>query len=138
MKIQPYLFFDGSCEQALQFYQRAVGAKVEMMMRYKESPDPHPPGMVPPNYGEKVMHSTVRIGDSFVMAADDCTGGAKASTGFALSLDLADAGTAKRYFDALADGGRVKLPITKTFWSPAFGMLVDRFGVNWMVGVSTE
>jgi PhnB protein len=133
MQIQPYLFFDGSCEQALQFYQRAIGAKVEMMMRYKESPQPHTPGMVPPGYDDKVMHSSVRIGESVIMASDDCTGRTKASSGFSLSLSGGDPAEAKRRFDALAEGGQVTMPITKTFWSPAFGMLRDRFGVQWMV-----
>ena len=133
MQIQPYLFFDGSCEQALQFYQRAVGARTEMIMRFKDSPEPPPPGMVPPNYGDKVMHSSSRIGDSIVMAADDCTGGTQVHSGFALSISTGDAGLAKKYFDALADGGQVMMPLSKTFWSPAFGMLRDRFGIHWMV-----
>ena len=133
MQIQPYLFFDGSCEQALQFYQRTLGAKVELMMRYKDNPEPPPPGMVPPGYDDKVMHATVRIGDSTVMAADDCTGGSPKPQGYALSLNAADPAEAKRRFDALADGGEVTMPMQKTFWSPAFGMLRDRFGVHWMV-----
>jgi PhnB protein len=133
--IQPYLFFDGSCEQALQFYQRALGAKLEMLMRYKESPEPPPPGMVPPNYGEKVMHASLRIGDSVVMAADDCTGKSKAFSGFSLSLTAPDEATARRQFQALSEGGVVNTPLAKTFFSPAFGMLRDRFGVNWMVMV---
>ena len=133
MQIQPYLFFDGSCEQALQFYQRALGAQVEMLMRYKDNPEPPPPGMVPPGYGDKVMHASVRIGDSVVMAADDCTGGSPKPQGFALSLSGGDAAEARRHFDALAEGGQVTMPLGKTFWSPAFGMLRDRFGVHWMV-----
>ena len=133
MQIQPYLFFDGSCEQALQFYQRALGAQVETMMRYKDNPEPAPPGMVPPGYGDKVMHASVRIGDSVVMAADDCTGGSPKPQGYALSLSGGDAAEARRHFDALAEGGQVTMPLGKTFWSPAFGMLRDRFGVHWMV-----
>ena len=133
MQIQPYLFFDGSCEQALQFYQRALGAQVEMLMRYKDNPEPPPPGMVPPGYGDKVMHASVRIGDSVVMAADDCTGGSPKPQGYALSLSGGDAAEARRHFDALAEGGQVTMPLGKTFWSPAFGMLRDRFGVHWMV-----
>lgn len=136
MQIQPYVFFDGSCEQALQFYQRAVGAKVEMMMRYKESPMPPAPGMVPPGYDDKVMHSSVRIGDSVIMASDDCTGGSKARGGFSLSLTAGDPAEAKRRFEALAEGGQVTMPMARTFWSPAFGMLRDRFGVNWMVSAA--
>ena len=133
MQIQPYLFFDGSCEQALQFYQRAIGAKVEMLVRYKESPEPPPPGTVPPGYDDKVMHCSARVGDSVVMMADDCTGGSKASSGFALSLSAPDVATANRHFKALAEGGQVTMPMAKTFWAPAFGMLRDRFGVHWMV-----
>ena len=133
MQIQPYLFFDGSCEQALQFYQRALGAQVETMMRYKDNPEPAPPGMVPPGYGDKVMHASVRIGDSVVMAADDCTGGSPKPQGYALALSGGDAAEARRHFDALAEGGQVTMPLGKTFWSPAFGMLRDRFGVHWMV-----
>jgi PhnB protein len=135
MPVQPYLFFDGSCEQALQFYQRAIGAKVEMLMRYRESPEPPPPGMVPPSYGDKVMHSSMRIGDAVVLAADDCTGKSQAFSGFSLALSAADEPTAQRQFQALAEGGQVNMPLAKTFFSPAFGMLRDRFGVNWMVMV---
>ena len=137
MQIQPYVFFDGSCEQALQFYQRAVGAKVEMLMRYKENPQPSPEFRLPPGYDDKVMHSSLRIGDSVVMAADDCMGNAKSSSGFSLSLTAADAAEAKRCFDALADGGQVTMPLSKTFWSAAFGMLRDRFGIHWMVTVES-
>lgn len=136
MQIQPYLFFDGCCEQALQFYQRALGAKLELMMRYKDSPEPPPPGMIPPGYGDKVMHATVQIGDSTVMAADDCTGKSPKPQGYALSLNAADPAEAKKRFDALADGGEVTMPLQKTFWSPAFGMLRDRFGVHWMVSAA--
>jgi len=136
MPVQPYLFFDGSCEDALEFYQRAVGAKVEMLMRYKESPEPPPPGMVPPGYGEKVMHSSIRIGDGLVLAADDCTGKSSAFSGFSLALSAPDEPTARRQFQALAEGGEVTAPLAKTFFSPAFGMLRDRFGVRWMVMAS--
>ena len=133
MQIQPYLFFDGSCEQALQFYQAALGAKVELMMRYKDNPEPPPPGMVPPGYGDKVMHASLRIGDNVVMAADDCTGGSPRPQGFALSVSGGDQADAQRRFDALSQGGQVMMPLQKTFWAPAFGMLRDRFGVHWMV-----
>ena len=129
MQIQPYVFFDGSCEQALQFYQRALGAKVETMMRYKESQE----GAPPPGFGEKIMHSSLRIGDSVVLAADDCSGETKQHAGFSLAVMGADVAQARRYFDALAEGGQVTMPLTKTFWSPAFGMLRDRFDVHWMV-----
>src|SRR4051812_7079817 len=135
MKIQPYLFFDGRCEEAVQFYQRALGAKVEMMMRYKEGPPAGAGNPVPANYGEKIMHTTFRVDDAVLTAADDCPGGAQAHQGFALTLSVADEPMARRRFDALADGGQVVVPLGKTFFAPAFGMLNDRFGVQWMVMV---
>ena len=135
MLIQSYLFFDGRCEEAVEFYKKALGAKVEMLMRFKESPDPPPPGMLPPGSENKIMHSCLRIGDTAVMASDGgCTG--KASfQGFSLSLAVASAAEADQLWGALADGGTVQMPIGKTFWSPRFGMVTDRFGVSWMVNV---
>jgi PhnB protein len=132
MQVQSYLFFDGNCEQAIEFYKKALGAQVEMLMRYKEAPQPPPPGMVPPGYENKVMHSSFRIGETTVMASDDCTGHPKFG-GFSLSIAVADSAAAERVFNALADGGKVTMPLAKTFWSPRFGMLADRFGVHWMV-----
>lgn len=136
-QVQPYLFFGGRCEEALEFYQRAVGAKVEMMMRFDESPDPPPPGMVPPGYEKKVMHAAVRIGASTVLASDGCEPGA-AFKGFSLALQVVDEAEANRAFAALAVGGQVQMPLGKTFWSPCYGMLVDRFGIGWMVNVLVE
>ena len=133
MLVQPYLFFDGRCEEAVEFYRRALGAELQMLMRYRESPEPAPPGMVPPGSEHKVMHASFRIGDSVVMASDDCSGQTKAFAGFSLSIAVADGAEAKRYFDALADGGSVQMPLGKTFFSPCFGMVTDRFGVGWMV-----
>jgi len=133
MQVQAYLFFDGRCEQALEFYRRTLDAEVEMLMRYKESPEPLPPAMAPPGMENKVMHASLRIGETSVMAADDCTGTQRAFQGIQLSLAVDDATEAERRFKALADGGQVKMPLTKTFFSPSFGMLVDRFGVSWMV-----
>ena len=133
MHIQPYLHFDGRCEEAIEFYRTALGAELEMMMRYRESPEPPPPGMVPPGMENKVMHASFRIGDSVVMASDDCTGTQTRFEGFQLTLTAADEAEAQRCFAALADGGQVKMPLAKTFFSPAFGMLADRFGVPWMV-----
>ena len=132
MQIQPYLFFDGSCEQALAFYATAVGAKVEMLMRYKESPEPPAPGCAPPD-GEKVMYVAFRVGDSVVMASDAPPGQHKGFHGFSLSLSVKTPEEARQRFDALAQGGHVFMPLDKTFFSPAFGMLTDRFGVQWMV-----
>jgi len=136
MLVQPYLFFDGRCEEALEFYRSTLGAEVVMLMRYKESPEPPPPGVVQPGMENKVMHASLRIGDSTVMASDDCTGRQTAFQGFSLSLAVADEAEAGRVFVALADGGQVRMPLAKTFWSPCFGMLVDRFGVAWMVSVA--
>ncbi len=137
MQVQPYLFFDGRCEEAVEFYRRALGAEVEMLMRYRESPDPPPPGMVAPGSEDKVMHASLRIGESVVMASDECSIGAQPTfDGFSLSISVADAAEAKRRFDALADGGKVTMPLGRTFWSPCFGMLTDRFGVGWMVSVA--
>lgn len=132
MIVQPYLFFNGRCEEAIEFYCSAVDARIEMLMRYKESPDPLPEDKVPPGYDDKVMHASLRIGDSVVMASDGCAEGT-ALQGFSLALSVADVAEAKRRFDALAAGGHVTMPLAPTFWSPGFGMLTDRFGVAWMV-----
>ena len=135
MQVQSYLFFEGRCEEALEFYRKAVGAKLTMLMRFKESPDPIPADKVPPGSDDKVMHASFDIGDTMVMASDGCAPGEPAFKGFSLSLTAADEAEARRLFDALAEGGQVQMPMGKTFWSPAFGMLVDRFGVSWMVQV---
>jgi PhnB protein len=138
MLVQPYLFFDGSCEEALEFYRRSLGAEVQMLMRYSESPEPPPPGMVPPGSERKVMHASFRIGESVVMASDDCSGRTRAFAGFSLSITVPDAAEAKRCFDALADGGKVQMPLGKTFWAPCFGMLTDRYGVGWMLNALAQ
>lgn len=135
MRIEPYLFFGGRTEEAVEFYRRALGAEVLMMLRFRESPEPHPPGMIPPGYDEKIMHCSFRIGDSTVMASDGCGSGPSTFQEFSLSLSVADEAEADRVFNALAEGGSVDMPLGKTFWSPRFGMLKDRFGVAWMVGV---
>ena len=135
MQIQPYLFFDGHCEEAVEFYRKALGAKVSMLMRYKDSPEPPPPGKVPPNWDNKVMHVSMQIGEATVMASDGCGSGDLSHNGFSLSLNVKDAAAADRAFNALAAGGKVEMPLTKTFWSPRFGMLSDKFGVQWMVNV---
>lgn len=132
--VQPYLFFGGRCEEALEFYKTAIGAQVDFLMRYKESPEPPPPGMVPPGFENKVMHATFRIAESILMASDGNHEGAKFD-GFSLSLAVPTEAEAKRAFAALSAGGQMKMPLTKTFWSPCFGMLTDRFGIGWMVSV---
>lgn len=135
METQPYLFFDGRCEEALQFYRTAAGAEIIMIMRFSESPEPQPPGVVPPGAENKVMHAAIRIGDSTVFASDGRCLGSPEFKGFALSL-TADADEATRLFTALADGGQIMMPLAKTFFSPNFGMLTDRFGVPWMIYVA--
>lgn len=133
--VQAYLFFNGNCEEAVAFYRKALGAEVEFSMRYKESPEPPPPGMVPPNWGDKIMHTSFRIGQTTVMASDGCGTDKPGFEGFSLSLAVFTEADADRYFNALAEGGKVKMPLTKTFWSPRFGMLQDKFGIGWMVNV---
>jgi PhnB protein len=136
MLVQPYLFLDGRCEEAIEFYRKALGAEVEMLMRYKDCPEPAQPGMVPPGSENKVMHSCLRIGETRVMASDGHCLGKPNFQGFSLSLTVANAAEADRVFAALGTGGQVQLPLTKTFFSPRFGMVADRFGVSWMVIVA--
>jgi PhnB protein len=132
MLVQPYLFFDGRCEEAIDFYRKAVGAEVEMLMRYKECPDPQA-GTITPGTENKVMHSCLKIGEARVMASDGHCTGKPNFQGFSLSLTVANEAEADRAFKALGDGGQVQVPLTKTFFSPRFGMVADRFGVGWMV-----
>jgi PhnB protein len=134
MKVETYLFFDGRCEEALEFYKRALGAEVQMMMRYKDSLEPPPPGMAPPGSENKIMHASFKIGETRLMGADDCCSGHKPKfDGVSLSLGAANETEAKKLFNALAEGGQVRMPLTKTFFSPCFGMVTDRFGLMWMV-----
>jgi len=135
MHIQPYLFFNGRAEEALNFYKRAVGAEVTTLMRFKDSPETSPTGMVPISWSDKVMHANVRIGDTQVMASDGCSEEQLTFRGFSLSLAVTSVAEADRCFNALADGGKVDMPLSKTFWSARFGMVTDRFGVAWMIGV---
>src|SRR5208337_79764 len=130
---QPYVCFNGRCDEAIEFYKSALGARVNMLMRFKESPEPPPSGKFPPEILDKVMHASLRIGDSTVMATD---GGCQSKAGFSgitLTLSVSNDADAKRLFAALADGGKVGMPLAKTFFSSSFGMLTDRFGVSWMV-----
>jgi PhnB protein len=130
MLVQPYLSFEGRCEEAIEFYQKAVGAEVQMMMRFKESPDQ---SMISPESAEKVMHVSMRIGDSTIMASDGRCSGAPGFNGISLSLMTTDDTEAEQRFTALQEGGQVTMPLTKTFFASKFGMVVDKFGVNWMV-----
>ena len=133
MKVEPYLFFNGRCEEALEFYKRALGAEVSMLMRMKDSPERHPPEMCPPGSENNVMHANFRVGDTQVMASDGMPGSKPEFKGFSLSIDAPDEARARQIFNALAEGGQVQMPLGKTFYSPCFGMVADRFGVSWMV-----
>jgi PhnB protein len=137
MKVEVYLFFNDRCEEALEFYKKALGAEVTMLMRFKDSPEPQQPGMVPPGSENKIMHVSFRIGDSTVMASDGRCTGQTNFQGFSLSLTVPNEAEADRKFAALADGGQVQMPLAKTFWSPRFGMVADRFGVGWMISVAS-
>lgn len=138
MQLQPYLFFNGRCEEAVEFYRRTVGAEVKRLMRFKENPEPAQPEMTPPGSENKIMHGMVSIGNVDVMVSDGRCQGAPKFEGFALSLTAKDEAEANRLFAALSDGGQVQMPLTKTFFSPRFGMLTDRFGVSWMVIVGPQ
>ena len=138
MQIQPYLFFEGRCEEAVEFYRTALGAEVTMLMRFKDSPEPPPPGMLPPGSENKVMHASLRIGDATVMVSDGRAQGHPSFQGFSLSIAVPDEARADQLFNALAEGGQVHMPLAKTFWSPRFGMVADRFGVGWMINVQHD
>jgi PhnB protein len=134
MQLVPYLDFDGRCEEAVEFYRRALGAEPAMLVRFKDSPDR---SMISPGSENKVMHTSFRIGDTTVMASDGHCQGRTHFQGISLSLNVSSEAEAKRLFAALSDGGQVRMPLTKTFFSPAFGMLADRFGVSWMIHVAS-
>ena len=133
--VESSLFFNGRCDEALEFYRKALGAEVGMVMRYKDSPEKAPPGMIPPGFEDKVMHSTFRVGGTTIMASDGCSTEKTSFGGFSLALTVENEAEADRAFSGLANGGKVEMPLTKTFWSPRFGMLQDRFGVGWMIMV---
>lgn len=133
MKVQPYLFFDGRCDEAIAFYKKVLGAEVLILMRFKDNPDSPRPEMLPPNSADKVMHASLRLGETEVMASDGNCMGKPAFQGVSLSLTVDSDADADRLFAALADGGQVQMPIGKTFFASRFGMVADRFGVSWMV-----
>ena len=133
MQVQPYLFFDGRAEEAIEFYKKALGAKVEMLMRYKESPDQ---SMCTPGSENKVLHAYINIGETGVMISDGRNTGKPNFQGFALSISTKTEAEADKLFNALVEGGKVTMPQTKTFFSARFGMLADKFGVNWMILVA--
>ena len=133
--VQPYLFFDGKCEEAIEFYKKALGAEVNMLMRYKESPEAPPPGCGPAD-SNKVMHTSFNIGETQISASDGRASGNPKFEGFALTLTVKTEAEAEKAFNALANGGKVEQPLAKTFFSARFGMVVDKFGVFWMVMVT--
>ena len=135
MLVQPYLTFEGRCDEALKFYQATIGAEVLMLMRFKESPEP---SMVTPESADKVMHASMKIGDSIVMASDGQCTGKTGFSGVTLSLSASSDAEAERLFAALTAGGRVMMPLAKTFFASSFGMGTDRFGVPWMVLAGQE
>ena len=132
--VEPYLFFSGRCEEALEFYKTVLHAKVDMLMRFNESPDPTPPGMLAPGFENKVMHCCFQVGGTTIMASDGCDTNSRFD-GFRLALSAPTEAVADRVFNALADGGKIDMPLVKTFWSPRYGMVTDKFGVGWMVMV---
>jgi PhnB protein len=134
MQVQPYLFFDGRCDEAIDFYKLALGAEVMSLMRYRDAPDPDEHGPERPG-GDKVMHASLRVGDTTLLMSDGSARGAAKFEGFSLALNLQSEGDAERLFAALADGGRIQMPLARTFFAPRFGMLTDRFGISWMIHV---
>ncbi|QEG40903.1 hypothetical protein UC8_29210 [Roseimaritima ulvae] len=135
--LAPYLFFAGRCDEALDFYQQALGASVLMRMRFSESPDPVPEGMLQQGFENKIMHATFQIGTQTILCSDGCDD-KPSFDGFRLSLSFPSEDACRRIFDALAEGGKVDMPLDKTFWSPLYGMVTDKFGVGWMVMVPCE
>jgi PhnB protein len=137
MKVEPYLFFEGRCEEALEFYRTALGAEVIMKMRYSENPEPQQtPNPCAPMPPDAIMHATFRVGETNVMASDGMVSGQPDFRGITLSISAATDADAQRLFAALSDGGKVTMPLTKTFFASSFGMLEDRFGVSWMLVVA--
>ena len=135
--ITPYLFFAGRCEEAIDFYQKALDAQVDMIMRFNESPEPTPPGMLQEGFDKKVMHASFRVGEARVMASDGCDDKSKFD-GFRLALTVLTEVEAHKAFNALAEGGSIEMPLCKTFWSPCYGMVTDKFSIGWMVMVPGE
>lgn len=137
MQVQTYLLFQGRCEEALNFYRDAIGATIQALMRYSESPEPPPPECTPAR-PDMVMHASLQVGETLIMASDDPSPGTRPFAGFSLTLNCTDAAEARKHFDALSAQGEVTMPLGPTFFSPSFGMLKDRFGVPWMVIVAQE
>lgn len=138
MNVQPYLFFDGKCEEALEFYKSAIGAKIDMMMRFSEAPEKPPEGAMPAGSEKKIMHAAFKVGDTQIMASDGHCAGKPSFQGFGLTLNAANDAEADKLFNAVGKGGQVQQPLTKTFFASRFGMVTDRFGVMWMVIAETN
>jgi PhnB protein len=132
MQVQAYLSFEGRAQEALDFYKKALGAKEGMIMRFKDAP-PEAQANMTPGSGDKIMHMSFKIGDTELMGSDGYCTGKPNFQGMSLTYNAKDAADAEKIFKALGDGGEVKMPLNKTFFSPAFGMLADKFGVGWMV-----
>ena len=135
MQANPYIVFNGDCEEALKFYEQTIGAKIEFLQKFAESPAA---GMAPPDWGDKVLHATVKIDESYLMASDAPPGHYAKPQGISVSLSLNDPEKGERIFNALAQGGTVQMPFEKTFWAAGFGMCIDRFGIPWMVNCDEE
>ncbi len=133
--VQPYLFLAGRCEEAVEFYQSAIGASVDMMLRFADSPEPMQ--NLPEGYESKIMHTSFRVGECVIMASDGC-GETDPISGFGLSISVATEDEVDTMLSALTDGGEMIMPADKTFWCPRFGMAKDKFGVLWMVGVHVD
>ena len=137
MRVEPYLMLSGRAEDALAFYNQAIGAKTVMVMRFDESPDQNHPMPLPPDWDKKIIHCSMTVGDTLVMMSDGMSAVPKDLSGITLSLTADDEAHANKLFDALSAGGKVFMPLSKTFWSPCFGMTSDKFGVSWMVTVDS-
>jgi PhnB protein len=133
MNVTPYLFFNGRCEEALAFYKKTLGATVEFQMRYSEMPEKPDPNMIPPGSEHLICHASFKIGESALMGSDGCPGQPSKFDGFSLSLQPKDVAEAERLFNLLADGGQIRMPLGKTFYSPSFGIVADKFGLCWMI-----
>ena len=130
MELSPYLIFNGDCEEALKFYEQTLGGKIEALMKFAGSPAAE---HAPPEWGEKVLHATIKFDGNVLMASDAPPGHYAKPQGISVSIGLNDRDRGERIFNALAQGGTVQMPFEKTFWASGFGMCTDRFGIPWMV-----
>jgi PhnB protein len=137
VEVNTYLFFSGRCDEALAFYQQHLSAETTFLIRFNETPDPMPEGVLQPGFEHKVMHAEFSVGNARIMASDGCNDAEKFS-GFRIALNVPTADEAHRIFNALASGGTVDMPLTKTFWSPLYGQVTDQFGVGWMIMLPAE